>query len=360
MSLQTSTRYATFYDSVLLPIDRTRLGETDVYSQARALGGNFTRISKGLPNGSVANFSPSLVKYHDNYYVAWRSQPEPFGFRHDMKYFYLNEKPTEIYIGCLADDETLLGTKKLRNKPHRLSYEDPRLFVGPDDELYVQFVGSTYASKYDSDETNLFHNPKVVVCHVNENFDAVHAAIPPIGRNRVASETEKNWCFFSHNGELNCIYATRPLIIERESGEPLVVDTSVLDSITGGAPTFNSTAPIDIGYGYLVFYHWKHVVQTAERPVLVYHLASYIVDKEFGKLLYVDRRPLFSGNPHGKIIRWTDPWGNVVSCQPAVILPFGALVEDDQLVMSLGVNDDFMGIFRCPLESILGRMEKVA
>jgi len=48
-----------------------------------------------------------------------------------------------------------------------------------------------------------------------------------------------------------------------------------------------------------------------------------------------------------------------VSTQPAVILPFGGFIENTDLVLSLGVNDAFMGIFRCPLEQIMKRMTKV-
>jgi hypothetical protein len=48
-----------------------------------------------------------------------------------------------------------------------------------------------------------------------------------------------------------------------------------------------------------------------------------------------------------------------VSNQPAVILPFGAYVEGTDLVMSLGVNDAYIGIFRCPLESIMKQLERV-
>jgi predicted GH43/DUF377 family glycosyl hydrolase len=51
--------------------------------------------------------------------------------------------------------------------------------------------------------------------------------------------------------------------------------------------------------------------------------------------------------------------GNIVSFQPAVILPFGAYVENTELVMSLGVNDAFMGIFRTPLENIVKRLQPV-
>jgi predicted GH43/DUF377 family glycosyl hydrolase len=353
-------RFFHAHSDVLFPIKKEVEGVPTVYEQAAQLNGTFTRIVHGLPKHNVANFSPSIIKHNNKTYIAWRSQPEPFGFRYDMKYFYLNDQPTDIYIGELANDKTIIGTKKLRPNKHRLSYEDPRLFCGPDDNLYVQFVASTYASRFDSNPTKLFHTPKVVVCWVDGDFNAVHAAVPPIGKNRIKGETEKNWCFFSRKEQLNCLYSTRPLVIEQESDEKITIDTKALDEVTKGFPTFNSLPPINLGYGYLILYHWKHLTKTPDgKQYLMYHLGAYIIDKDFTKVLYVDKKPLFTGSLNDHLIVWTDYAGNPISDQPAVILPFGGYVENTQLVLALGVNDAFMGIFRCPLETIMKRMERV-
>jgi hypothetical protein len=83
-----------------------------------------------------------------------------------------------------------------------------------------------------------------------------------------------------------------------------------------------------------------------------------LVDKKFKEITYLTEEPLFTGSLNDRVIEWTDVMGNVVSNQPAVILPFGAFLEGDELVMSLGVNDAFMGIFRTKLENIMRRMKK--
>jgi hypothetical protein len=159
--MQTTHRFFHAYSDVLFPVRREIRGVPSVYRQAEELGGKFTRIVNGLPENSIANFNPSVIKHNQNTYIAWRCQPQPFGFRHDMKYFYLNGQPNDIYIGMLGpDDASIIGTKKLRPKKHRLSYEDPRLFKGPDESLYVQFITSTYASRYDKRTDKLFHQPK--------------------------------------------------------------------------------------------------------------------------------------------------------------------------------------------------------
>ena len=356
--MQTTHRFFHANSDAIFPVKISEKGIPNVYTQAEMHGGTFTRILHGLPQGSVANFSPCITKHKGKTYIAWRTQPEPFGFRYDNNYFYLNNTPTNVQIGLLHDDKTILGAKPLRPNKHRLSYEDPRLFVGPDDELYVQFVGSTYASQYNKGGAKLFDTPKVVVSHVDEKGDPVRAAIPPIGKNLEKGAVEKNWCFFSYKDELRCLYSTRPLVFECEKGEKITIDTDVLDEVTQGAPTFNSVAPIDLGYAFLIFYHWKHMVVTPEGfSYLQYHLSAYMIDKKFSKVTHLIKKPLFSGSLNDNLIRWTDYAGNPVSTQPAVILPFGAYVENTELVMSLGVNDAFMGIFRCPLESIMRQLE---
>lgn len=358
--MQTTHRYYHKYSGSLFPIKTDTPGVPTVYEQAENLGGKFTRITKGLPQGSLMNFSPSIIEHNNTTLIAWRSQPEPFCFKPDGRYAYANNTPTDIYLAQLGDDNTLLGTKKLRNRPHRLSYEDPRLFIGPDNELYTQFVVSAYATKYDKGPETRYGQPKVAVCYINNNGEAVSAAFPPIGDNRKVGKPEKNWCFFSKSDELHCLYSTRPLVIEHENGPAYTIDTKVLDEVTHGCPTFNSTAPIPLGYGYLVFYHWKHMAANADgMTYLLYHLGCYIVDKDFTHIKYIDRKPLFTGSLKDRLIAWTDMYGNPVSTQPAVILPFGAYVKNTDLVMSLGVNDAYMGIFRCPLENIMKRLERV-
>jgi predicted GH43/DUF377 family glycosyl hydrolase len=359
--MQTTHRFFHAYSDVLFPVKTETTGVPTVYEQAEQLGGKFTRIVNGLPENTIANFNPSVIRFNETNYIAWRCQPQPFGFRYDMKYFYLNGQPNDIYIGILGnDDASVIGTKKLRPKKHRLSYEDPRLFKGPDEQLYVQFITSTYASRYDTKDYKLFHQPKVSVCWVNENFDAVQSATPPIGENLVKGKPEKNWCFFSRKDELACLYSTRPLVIESERTPRIQVNTQVLDTVTRGAPTFNSTAPIDLGYGYLIFYHWKHTTfAPGGKPYLLYHVSAYMVDKEFKKVTYIVDKPLFTGSLNDRVIEWTDLMGTPVSNQPAVILPFGAYVHGTELVMSLGVNDAFMGIFRTQLENIMRLLKKV-
>lgn len=361
MSVQFHRYRTVLNQSVLKAFAPTKSGFPSVYEQAYEIGGTFTKISSGLPENSVANFSPCVVSHRGSTLVAWRSQPEHFVFRHDMKYFYYNNTPTDIWIGQLLSDDTIVAPRKLIDTPHRLSYEDPRIFISPNDDLLCQFVTSTYATKWDSTNHKMLKTPKVCTGVVNEFGSLVDRFYPPIGGNHRDGKAEKNWCFFSDGEHLRLLYSTAPLVIKTPGESDKNIDSSCLKEVTAEHPTFNSTAPILLDDEWLTFYHWKFMVHELDRrPYLMYALGAYTMDKELTKITRMMKEPLFVGSTNDELVTWTDAIGNDISNQPACILPFGCFVnEDGELVMSLGVNDYFMGVFRTPALNVLSLMEPV-
>lgn len=361
MSLQFH-RYRTYYNqSVIRAFAKTKNGYPSVFEQAYELGGTFTRINKGLPENSVANFSPCVTQHHGSTLIAWRSQPEHFVFRHDMKYFYYNNTPTDIWVGELLSDDTIVAPRKLRNKKHRLSYEDPRIFVTPDDSLRCQFITSTYASKWDTTKHKIIKTPKVALGEINEFGQLIDCFYPPIGKNLEEGASEKNWCFYADGQELKLLYSTIPLVIKTPGKPDKIIDSECLKELTGKFPTFNSTAPIKVDDEWLVFFHWKYMAsELYRRPYLLYALGAYTLNSDQTRITRMTKEPIFVGSTNDELVTWTDPVGNDISNQPACILPFGCYIEDEEeLVMSLGVNDYFMGIFRTPVLNVLSLMEPV-
>ena len=355
-------RYRTYYDtSVIKAFAPVQTGFPSVYDQAYEIGGTFTRINKGLPEKSVANFSPCVIQHRGSTLIAWRSQPENFVFRHDMKYFYYNNTPTDIWVGELFKDNTIVAPRKLRPNKHRLSYEDARLFITPDDALRCQLVTSTYATKWDSTKHKMIKSPKVAIGEINEYGELVDCFYPPIGKNFEDGASEKNWCFYSDGEELKLLYSTIPLVIKTPGKPDKTIDSECLKEVTGPHPTFNSTAPILVEDEWLVFFHWKYMASELDRrPYLLYALGAYTLDKNQTRITRMTKEPLFVGSTNDHLVTWTDPVGNDISNQPACILPFGCFVDtNEDLVMSLGVNDYFMGIFRTPVLNVLSLMESV-
>ena len=356
-------RYATCLKYTKIPLKVRTNAVPTVYQQADDIGGKFTRINWGLPKGSIANFSPCLLNRNGHRLISFRSQPEPFIFRPDGKYFYYNNTPTDVYIGELIAEDTIAGARKIRDTPHRLSYEDARLFVAPDDQLHLQFITSSYASKWDSSKHKMVSAPKVCVGSVGEFGEVTDCIYPAAGDNHEPGKPEKNWCFFTEGEHLRLLYGVAPLVIKTPGQKDKVIDSESLKKITHGHPTFNSTAPIKIDDEWIVFFHWKHMVfdMSIQRHVLVYHLGVLTLDEKMTKVTRQSTEPLFTGAVEDDLIWWTDVGGNPVSTQPACILPFGGsyIEEDDTIELALGVNDSFMGIFKCPLVNILALLETV-
>jgi len=341
-----------------------KTGYQTVYVQAEDLGGEFIRINRGLPAGNVANFSPCILHREGHRLIAWRSQPEHFVFRHDQKYFYYNNVPTDVYVGELISYDTIAGAHKLRgDKPHRLSYEDPRLFLGPDKNVYCQFVTSSYATNWDQSKHLLVNQPRICVGVLDEFGEAMDCIYPPLGNNLVPDTPEKNWCFFSEGEELKLLYSTVPLVIKYNDKPDKVIDSTPIEKLTGGFPTFNSTAPIKIGDEWMVFFHWKYMAyDTAhQQQYLLYHCGVYTLDEDMTRITRICTEAIFSGSVRDELTWWTDCMGNPISKQPACILPFGGeyVEEDDAIELALGVNDSFMGIFRCSLPNLLGILRTV-
>lgn len=355
-------RYRTAYKKVVQQaFAPTKSGYPSVFDQAYDIGGTFTRIAAGLPEDSFANFSPCVIQHRGSALISWRSQPEHFVFRHDMKYFYYNNTPTDIWIGQLLSDDTIVASRKLIDKPHRLSYEDPRIFIDPSDNLLCQFVTSTYASKWDATGHKMLKTPKVCTGVVNEFGQLIDKFYPPIGDNLTEGKSEKNWCFFTDVDKLRLLYMTRPITIKTPGERDKIIDSSCLKRVTSEHPTFNSTAPILVDDEWLVFYHWKFMCRELDRrPYLLYALGAYTLDRDLTRITRMMKEPLFVGSTNDDLVTWTDPVGNDISHQPACILPFGCFVDEDgELTMSLGVNDYFMGIFRTPVLNVLSLMEPV-
>ena len=122
-------RYRTVDNSAVLKTysGPSKTGTPSVFEQAYDLGGKFTKITTGLPKGSHGNFSPCLIRHKNADLISWRSQPESFVFRHDMKYFYYNNTPTDIWVGQMLKDDTIVSPRKLISKKHRLSYLEQQL-----------------------------------------------------------------------------------------------------------------------------------------------------------------------------------------------------------------------------------------
>ena len=191
-----------------------------------------------------------------------------------------------------------------------------------------------------------------------EDGYGTRAVLPPQGNNRVHGQPEKNWCYFTHNGVTKLLYSTLPLLIYEDEGGARQIPARHLRRVSQDHPTFNSTAPIDLNGEHLVFYHWKHMSFMPDgRQYLQYFTSAYMLDKQMTRITHMVNQPLWTGSLEDELIWWTTSQGQKVSTQPACCLPFGGVVQGDDLVMPIGVNDAWMGTFRCKLDNLMAFME---
>ena len=93
------------------------------------------------------------------------------------------------------------------------------------------------------------------------------------------------------------------------------------------------------------------------RQYLQYFCSAYMMDRDLTRITHMVKNPLFTGSLKDQVIWWTTSQGQKVSTQPACILPFGGIVKNDELIMTVGVNDAWMGTFRCKLNNLMAFME---
>ncbi len=156
---------------------------------------------------------------------------------------------------------------------------------------------------------------------------------------------EKNWLWFSHQGDLYLIYQTLPHTIVRwdEALRPVAEYVSEIwhPSWKYGHPR-GGTCPIRIGKQYLSFFHSSLPWRGGKRR---YYMGAYAFEAEPPfQITAVTPKPLLVGSQD-------DPWAEG---KPLVVFPCAALHEFGVWTISLGVNDLVSALARIS-DSVLAR-----
>lgn len=160
---------------------------------------------------------------------------------------------------------------------------------------------------------------------------------PKFGRNGGESK-EKNWSFFEHDGKLYVIYEDAPhRRVLRLEGERVVEELQSegvawpWGTIRGGAP------PVPFGDGKMIaLFHSSLPTEIAPHFVRYYGAAYVFEAKPPFRILSVSAKPILAGSEadgHGEDPRYSDGW------KPFVVFPCGAVMDGDDMLVSLGVND---------------------
>jgi predicted GH43/DUF377 family glycosyl hydrolase len=159
---------------------------------------------------------------------------------------------------------------------------------------------------------------------------------------------EKNWLWFSHEGNLHLIYSAMPHLVVRWTEDMKPADSWQtitpmvqwkMGEIRGG------TTPVLVGREYWTFFHSSLPWQGKKRQ---YHMGAYAFEAHPPfRITKITTRPLLTGSPN-------DYW---LPGKPACIFPCGALIRNGKWLVVGGSNDLECFHFEIPHADLVKRME---
>jgi predicted GH43/DUF377 family glycosyl hydrolase len=224
-------------------------------------------------------------------------------------------------------------------------WEDPRAIV-VDGEVFVGFATWVRTSEW-----------KIRQSLTKLDWDLEEFEVfsePEFGGNSPRAESatghEKNWMWFNHDGLWHCIYQPSPHLVFRLNHKR-TVDRTWKDSrkmewnfgeIRGGTP------PVKLNSSeYISFFHsavqWRG-------PRRRYFMGSYVFEaKEPFRVKRMTKTPLLAGSE--KDFR---SWES-----PLVIFPEGHVYENEEHLVTFGMNDEHCGWIKIPDKDLEERMEEI-
>jgi len=259
-------------------------------------------------------YNPSLIQWNGNLWSTYRHHPH-------------GSWKTQLAIVQL-DPATATA---IRHLPLRMpsdlstsSVEDMRLWTR-DDRLFGSFVVAGVAG-------NRF---RCVMAYgeikvSDSGAELAEFCRPEYGHND-GSALEKNWVFFDLEGRTHFIYACSPehVVVRIRDGKPdeewrTPSLSWAWGQIRGGTP------PIPYRGKWLRFFHSQIPISDKPRDVR-YYMGAYVMNSEPPfEMLAVSSHPILSGH------EWRS---GAAHWKPNVVIPYGAVAQDDGWMVSVGVND---------------------
>ena len=172
------------------------------------------------------------------------------------------------------------------------------------------------------------------VGRATDDWGIDYVADPVYGKNGgsplMNTGNEKNWLWFEHNGEPHMVYSSQPHVVlrmSRDLNHPIqeYVTTPKFDwdygQIRGGTP------PVRVGDEYFTFFHSSTAWTSRFRR---YHMGflAFKAEAPF-EVTRLSKRPILSGSQE-------DEWHEGL---PLVVFPCGAILENGEWLVTMGVND---------------------
>lgn len=306
-----------------------------------------------LPYGVVLNHSHqlngSICKYRDKMYYAYRTEQKPYFVNPlihicevDYRYMPVGETSTLFFPNASERGWRYQFKIECGGIMSKYRQEDPRLVVVGND-LYLVFgdgfkMGYTRLSISDVGQITVDHDiyPKPPVINTNSNHDL----------------REKNWSPFDYHGELWFLYSYRPLIFCKGAGHDIIRHDYVdmyekweekYGYMKGGTPLMPDPS---MNGDYITFFHStkEFRINQMNKNQVCYIIGAAVFDKYTLKPKRISRYPItipdIEDNPN-RLNKWFQ-----------VLFPAGLARENDNWLVSMGVNDCMNGILRVSKETL--------
>ncbi len=259
-------------------------------------------VNNIAPHVRDRRFNSSLLAWQGGYLFAWRDRLA--GSNIWVHRLDSNFKPVGSAVKLI-----------LRHEDCANGREDPRLFLH-DEKPHVMITGVIAKPIH----TN------VLYARLNPQSLQVEALFSPrySGRNL----WEKNWCFFSHDGDLFAVYTIAPHKVLRIDGNDVteVIQTDNFAYWTGGEMR-GGASPLRVGDEYWSFFHANKIINGMH----TYHTGLYTFEAK-----YPFRPRRIISDP----ILWPDPKTRVDDPNTAnVIFAGSAVILGDSFIVPHGVYD---------------------
>jgi predicted GH43/DUF377 family glycosyl hydrolase len=277
-------------------------------------------LSPLLPNVTLPAFNGSMTWYMGRRYLAYRQGREC-------------RLATFGDDGLVAEDRTL----NLLHERASLRQEDPRLFCYRG-RLYVSFTGVEQTLDSPTGLTT-----SVLYAQLEPSRDQpVVDVFYPHYEGRLT--WEKNWAFFESAGLLYAVYSIKPHTVLRVQHDTATkaFETETPHPWTGGHLRGGSP-PVRAGDEFYHFFHGRVGLGVEG----IYNTGVYTFEAEPPfRIKRMTRNP----------IQWAEP-NTRRHASPSVVFVGGAMLEEDQWVLSYGEHDQDVAVARFDRQSIEDRLD---
>lgn len=297
-----------------------------------------THIPSITKQGWDATLIPETIRHYNSGLIEWKDKTllctrfmKPDGF--------CQLKWRQIKDGGVIDLKGL----KLPIAHDKEEYEDARLFTH-EGRLYTTYTKGDYRkASYHSEQE---------LCLLTTALQPEKRWTIPYGGHLTKKLSEKNWQFFSHEGDLHFIYNIEPHVVVKLNENMLPIK----EYKTGGGIRWRwgtmrgGTPPIriqDSTYGdvYLSFFH-GHV--SHPKRFRRYNMSAYLFKAEAPFEIVAISKPLLIASEEDPTL----PNLSNSLWEPVVIFPTGAILNDGLWTVSAGVNDSYDALIKIPHDKI--------